>query len=84
MGAFNAVLLPSALVKYYSERIQTSGVITAPISAVYSEPANGAIKIFDLHEGAAVTVTDQANGFKKIKLPDGKRGWVGQGDLREI
>ena len=84
VGAVNAVLLPSAAVKYYSERIQSTGVVVAPLSAVFSEPASGAIKLFDLHEGAAVTVTDQENGFKKIRLPDGKRGWVGAGDLREI
>jgi len=84
LGGLNLLILPTAVGKFYSERLKKTGVIVAPVSAVYSEPAQGAIKLFDLHEGTVATVIERANGFAKIRLADGKRGWVSENDLKEI
>ncbi|MFO1520357.1 MAG: tetratricopeptide repeat protein [bacterium] len=84
VSAFNLALLPTAVAKYYEEKVQVTGVVVSPVAPVFSEPAKGAIKLFELHEGAVATVTDEANDFVKLRLPDGKRGWVGAGDVRQI
>jgi tetratricopeptide (TPR) repeat protein len=80
----NLVILPTAIAKFYTERLSSTGVIISPVASVYSEPTQDAIKLFELHEGTFAQVTDREGSFKKIRLSDGKKGWVGEGDLGEV
>lgn len=80
----NLILLPTAGAKYYSEKIQRVGVVFAPQAPVFSEPAEGAIQLFELHEGTTVNLVDQEGNYLKIKLSDGKKGWVEQKNMKEI
>lgn len=59
-------------------------VITATSSYVKSGPSEKAEDVFILHEGTSATVTEDYEGWKKIKLPDGKVGWIESGDLVEV
>ncbi len=59
-------------------------VITATSSYVKSGPSDKAEDVFILHEGTSATVTEDYEGWKKIKLPDGKVGWIESGDLAEV
>ncbi|PIF00712.1 MAG: ion channel protein [Maribacter sp.] len=43
---------------------------------IKSEPNKGSQPIFVLHEGTKVNVLDELNGWKKIKIADGKTGWI--------
>jgi len=43
---------------------------------IQSEPNERSQEIFKLHEGAKVNVIDSLNDFDKIRLSDGKTGWL--------
>ncbi len=78
----NLLLLPAAVMKYGVERWQQSAVVVAPVTAVYSEPVSSSIKLFDLHEGTSARVMEHLNGFIKIRLADGKLGWMDEKDVK--
>ena len=59
-------------------------VITATSSYVKSGPSDKAEDVFILHEGTSAVVTEDYEGWKKIKLPDGKVGWIESRDLVEV
>lgn len=84
LAAINLFLLPSAAMKFYQERIRATAVVVKPLVPVLSEPSVGAIKLFELHEGALGSVTDREGDFIKVQLADGKRGWVSRAEVEEI
>ncbi|GAA0714919.1 tetratricopeptide repeat protein [Aquimarina litoralis] len=59
-------------------------IIFAQESTVKSEPNLRSEEVFELHEGTKVKVTETVNDWKKIKLPDGKIGWIPATDLKEL
>lgn len=52
------------------------GAIVSPSTKVYSGPGDSNMTLFILQEGAPFVIEQEANGFLKIKLSDGKKGWV--------
>ncbi len=59
-------------------------VVMATSSYVKSGPSAKAEDVFILHEGTSAVVTEDYEGWKKIKLPDGKVGWIESKDLVEV
>lgn len=59
-------------------------IIFAIESNVKSEPNNRSEDVFLLHEGTKVSVLDDLNDWKKIRLDDGKIGWIPKIDLKEL
>lgn len=59
-------------------------VILADSSYIKSAPSETAEDVFILHEGTKLEVQDELDGWKKIRLADGKVGWIESGDLEEI
>ena len=59
-------------------------IIFSPKTIVKSAPTNNAEEIFTLHEGTKVNVLDAVDNWKKIRLADGKVGWMLASDLKEI
>lgn len=61
----------------YKKEINTviAIVFSAEVS-VQSEPTNDASEAFVLHEGAKVLIIDAVDEWSKIKLIDGKIGWL--------
>ncbi|MEM9686153.1 MAG: SH3 domain-containing protein, partial [Bacteroidota bacterium] len=51
---------------------------------VRSEPNDRSEKVFLLHEGTKVNVKDELGEWKKIRLTDGKTGWLPAKTLKEI
>ena len=65
--------------------VQRDGaIITDAAVTVKSTPDNTGVDLFVLHEGTKVKVEDEIKGWQKIKLPDGKEGWVGASQLEVI
>lgn len=60
------------------------GIVTATSTYVKSGPGEKAEDVFILHEGTKATVTEFYDNWKKIKLPDGKIGWISAKDIVEI
>lgn len=52
------------------------GAVVAPSTKVYSGPRDSNMTLFILHEGAPFVIEQETNGFLKIRLSDGKKGWV--------
>lgn len=59
-------------------------IITDATVTVKSTPDNTGTDLFVLHEGTKVKVEDAIKGWQKIKLPDGKEGWIGSSQLEII
>lgn len=59
-------------------------IVFATESQVKSEPNLRGNEAFVLHEGTKVQVLDTVNTWKKIKLADGKTGWIPQKDIKML
>ncbi|MDY8138767.1 tetratricopeptide repeat protein [Aquimarina sp. 2201CG5-10] len=59
-------------------------IIFAQETVIKSEPNLRSEEVFELHEGTKVQVTETVNDWKKIKLADGKIGWIPASDLKEL
>jgi len=73
-----------AFQEYNSVQKNRPAIIFAIESSVMSEPNQRSEAIFLLHEGTKVNVLDELEDWKKIKLSDGKIGWVLQENLKEL
>ncbi len=60
------------------------GVILVDKVSVVSSPANDSTEMFALHEGLKVQVIAESGTFARIRLTDGKDGWVPRGALEII
>ncbi|HTK83434.1 MAG TPA: SH3 domain-containing protein [Bacteroidota bacterium] len=70
--------------QYRKEYIDQAGIIFSPTVAVKSSPDAQSTDLFVLHEGVRVDVLDTVGDWKKIRLADGKVGWMTSADLRVI
>lgn len=57
-------------------------IVFATKVSVKSEPGNSSEESFVLHEGAKVEVLDQEENWYKIKIADGKTGWLKQDQIK--
>lgn len=60
------------------------GIVVSPSSYVKSGPSESAEDVFILHEGTKATVIENFEGWSKIRLQDGKLGWMLQEDIELI
>jgi len=51
---------------------------------VKNAPTLNSTEAFELHEGTKVIILEQVDGWFKIKLADGKLGWISKTDLKVI
>ncbi len=51
---------------------------------VKSEPNERGQTVFILHEGTKVNVLESLNGFQKIKIADGKQGWLPKESIKPL
>ncbi len=52
---------------------------------VKSTPAQNGTDLFILHEGTKVTVIDDTmDGWREVRVPDGKQGWVETSQIEVI
>ncbi|MCK0123384.1 tetratricopeptide repeat protein [Gelidibacter sp. F2691] len=59
-------------------------IVFAKESQVKSEPNLRSTEAFKLHEGTKVHIIDTLNNWKKIKLADGKTGWIPKDAIKAI
>ncbi len=80
--AFVALVL--AFHKYNLDKVDKPAIIFAQEVQVKSEPNLRSAEAFKLHEGTKVQILDTVNRWKKIKLTDGKTGWLPSEDLKAL
>lgn len=75
-----AVLLGIALVIFFGklDDVQRSdlAIVTANITTIKNSPDPKSTDAFVLHSGVKVLITDRVNEWLKIRLADGKVGWI--------
>lgn len=59
-------------------------IVFAKEAQVKSEPNLRSSESFKLHEGTKVQILDTVNNWKKIKLADGKTGWIPNMDIKAL
>lgn len=59
-------------------------IVFAQETKIKSEPNLRSTEAFVLHEGTKVQVLDTVSNWKKIKLSDGKTGWVINDDIKML
>lgn len=85
IGFFGALLLlfifmASNLFAFQQKRKlthRTGAIVMTNAATVKSTPSQNGTDLFILHEGTRVTITDNSmNGWKEIRVADGKQGWI--------
>ena len=64
---------------------RTGAIVIAPSVVVKKTPAATGTDEFVIHEGTKVNITDKAlQGWRGIRLADGREGWLQTGQIEEI
>lgn len=66
------------------EKIDKPAIVFAAESQVKSEPNPRGTLSFTLHAGTKVQILDTINEWNKIKLADGKTGWMKADDMKRL
>jgi len=61
-----------------------AAIVFAEQSDVKSAPTSSGEIDFELHEGAKVQLLESLDDWRKIKIADGKIGWIPAADIREL
>lgn len=81
------LLIASLFITYnqYSFAIKTKeAIVFAEKTEVRNAPTLNSEEVFTLHEGTKVFVLDAVDNWKKIKLADGKLGWIIADEIKLI
>ena len=70
--------------KFKLESNDRPAIVFAQETKIKSEPNLRSVEAFVLHEGTKVQVLDTVNNWKKIKLSDGKTGWLMAEDIKMV
>lgn len=70
--------------QYHNEHNQRFGIVMVTNTYIKSAPAANAIDLFILREGVKAEILEEANGWHKIRLADGKIGWIQQEHIETI
>ncbi len=72
------------IVQSYRESGTEFAVVMADVSNIKSAPDSKGNDLFVIHRGLKVQVLDLVNKWNKIRLPDGKIGWIPENDIEVI
>jgi tetratricopeptide (TPR) repeat protein len=81
LGGFSLVCAYSAFAKAENDR---PAIVFSASTEVKSEPNLASTNAFTLHEGTKVLVLEETKDWKRIKLIDGKTGWILAEDIKEL
>lgn len=81
---FSFVALSFAFHKSELLKNDQPAIVFAQETKIKSEPNLRSSEAFILHEGTKVQVLDTVNNWKKIKLSDGKTGWIIKDDIKML
>ncbi|NVK51858.1 MAG: SH3 domain-containing protein [Flavobacteriaceae bacterium] len=81
------LLIATTTIAYNQYQIKQSkkyAIVFASKTTVKNAPTINSDEVFELHEGTKVTVLDAVDDWKKIKLADGKIGWITANDIKML
>ena len=79
-----AVSVSISVIKYNREFNIKNGVIVEQSATAKLSPDPDSNDAFVIHEGLKVKIEDKVENYYRIRLQDGKQGWLPQNDLRII
>jgi tetratricopeptide (TPR) repeat protein len=68
----------------YERATVQEGIVLASRVVVRSSPAEDATEMFILHEGVKVRLQERSGGWQRLKLADGKVGWLEANTIEKI
>ncbi len=71
-------------IKIYDSLVNEEAIVLQPTAEVRTSPDASSEPVFTLHEGAKVQLVEHRDDWLRIRLPDGKNGWLSQDDLEGI
>ncbi len=83
-ASFVAISLFFAMKNHHYVTTTKSAIIFAQQTQVKSAPTKNSEINFELHEGTKVQVLEDLDNWRKIKIADGKTGWMNVEDLKEL
>jgi SH3-like domain-containing protein len=82
------ILLITALIitfnQYSISKNNTEAIVFVEKVEVRNAPTFNSEEVFTLHEGTKVLVLDAVDNWKKIRLADGKIGWIISEKVKEL
>lgn len=78
------VMLAFAFKSYSLFKEKKPAIVFAQESKVKNEPNLRSEEAFVLHEGTKVNIMDSINNWRKIKISDGKIGWILSEDIKVL
>ncbi len=69
---------------YETVKNNRTAIIFVDKVEIKNAPSTRSEEVFELHEGTKVVILDELDNWKKIKIADGKIGWIYTDDLKEI
>lgn len=70
--------------QYLFTKNNKEAIVFAEKTEARNAPTLNAEEVFTLHEGTKIIVLDMVDNWKKIKLADGKLGWIIADELKEL
>lgn len=59
-------------------------IVYNPVVTVKSSPDSLGIDLFVLHDGTKVNIMQEKNDWIKVRIDDGKEGWIHKDDIKNI
>ena len=88
VGTGSALLLSLGLANFliqsYRDANTEYGIIITDVANIKSAPDRSGNDLFIIHAGLKVQMLDAVNSWKKIRLADGKIGWIPESDIAAI
>jgi hypothetical protein len=78
------VAVTFAFHKFNLDKNDKPAIVFAKESPVKSEPNLRSEEAFRLHEGTKIQILETVNNWKKVKLSDGKEGWISNNDIKAL
>lgn len=79
-----AVTILFAYIQYNDFKDHRPAIIFADEIGIQAEPNISSTEVFVLHAGTKVQILEELNDWKKIRLADGKIGWVSSIHLKQL
>jgi tetratricopeptide (TPR) repeat protein len=70
--------------QYNQVKSKKEAIVFAEKTTIRNAPTLNSEEVFILHEGAKVIILDAIDNWKKIKLADGKQGWIISEEIKEF
>ncbi len=78
------VTLTFSFKQYDTSSTKIEAIIFSEKVSVKNAPSQTSQEVFELHEGIKIAILDSVDIWKKIKLADGKTGWIEKSHLKQL